>query len=267
MVCHHYRCIFVHIPKCAGQSIEELFLEALGLNWELRAPLLLRANDKPALGPPRLGHLRASEYVHCKYVTPKQFSDYYKFTVARNPWDRMVSLYKYLAFSSYHGIYTSLSFKKFVMSEFPRRIWKNQYWFARPQYEYVVDSNGECLVDFIGRFETLQQTVDEVCRQTKLPSTHLPHVNKSRKQWPRMQFKRKKFLAFWILRLKNKLTPSFDAYPEYYDAESREYVAELYRQDIEAFGYRFAPANECAAEEYVPEKQCVDDGCTGGGSS
>jgi hypothetical protein len=77
MLCHHDRCIFVHVPKTAGQSIEHVFLDRVGLTWETRAPLLLRPNDQPRLGPPRLAHLKAREYVACKYVTPEQFAGYF----------------------------------------------------------------------------------------------------------------------------------------------------------------------------------------------
>jgi len=63
LISHHDKCLFVHVPKCAGQSVEMFFLDRIGLDWERRAPLLLRPNDVPALGPPRLAHLKAAEYV------------------------------------------------------------------------------------------------------------------------------------------------------------------------------------------------------------
>ena len=58
MISHPHRTVFVHIPKCGGQSIETAFLADLGLGWKSRAPLLMGANDRPELGPPRLSHLR-----------------------------------------------------------------------------------------------------------------------------------------------------------------------------------------------------------------
>ena len=36
MISDKYKCIFVHIPKVAGQSIEHVFLDLHGLTWETR---------------------------------------------------------------------------------------------------------------------------------------------------------------------------------------------------------------------------------------
>ena len=85
-------CVFVHVPKCAGQSVEMFFLNRIGLDWERRAPLLLRPNDVPALGPHLLAHLKAHEYVEKKWMTPLEFNEYFKFAFVRNPWgqDRLV---------------------------------------------------------------------------------------------------------------------------------------------------------------------------------
>jgi len=58
MICAQYRCLFVHVPKTAGMSIDQVFLELVGLTWKTRAPLLLGGNDDPKLGPPRLEHLK-----------------------------------------------------------------------------------------------------------------------------------------------------------------------------------------------------------------
>lgn len=97
MISHKFRTVFVHIPKTAGQSIETAFLNAHGLTWETRAPLLLRRNDDPAAGPPRLAHLFAREYVALGHVTPRDFDAYHKFSVVRHPYDRAVSAYNYIA--------------------------------------------------------------------------------------------------------------------------------------------------------------------------
>jgi Sulfotransferase family len=238
MISHHYKCIFIHIPKTAGQSIEHVFLKLLDLDWETRAPLLLRYNDNPELGPPRLAHLKAREYVPCKYLTQEQFDDYFKFAFVRNPWDRMVSIYKYFRWNRY------VEFKTFVVKKLTR-IWQDSHWFIGPQSDFVCNENGEIIVDFVGKFETLDADFNKVCRHLGLPPTELPYVNKSAKQNVRLSFNPKDVLKYarWLYRNRTipsiKPAPGFKNYHEYYDDECRELVADLYKKDIQLFGYEF----------------------------
>ncbi len=235
MICHHYKTVFVHVPKTAGQSVEQVFLELVGLTWETRAPLLLRKNTVPELGPPRLAHLTADEYVRCKYMPQEQFDSYFKFAFVRNPWDRMVSCYKYL------GMPLELEFKQYLTGRFLTKEWKNMYWFARPQSEYLYDESGRLLVDFVGRFENLQADFNKVCERIGIAVTELPYANKS---------ETKPVKSTSTLATVKKLLSPFDSavtekprrYQDYYDDESRDLVAELYKKDIELFGYRFDQA-------------------------
>ena len=73
------------MPKAAGQSIEQVFIDALGLTTATRASLLLRKNVHPELGPPRLAHLKAGDYVRYHYLAPEQFKNYFTFSFVRNP--------------------------------------------------------------------------------------------------------------------------------------------------------------------------------------
>jgi hypothetical protein len=45
----------------AGRASSKPFLADLGLNWEMKAPLLLRPNDDPQIRPLRLAHLLARD--------------------------------------------------------------------------------------------------------------------------------------------------------------------------------------------------------------
>jgi len=215
LISHHDRCVFVHIPKCAGQSIEMFFLRRVGLDWERRAPFLLRFNDEPTLGPPRLAHLKARQYVENKWMTPAQFDEYFKFAIVRNPWDRLVSFYRYLGYD------WRCSFSRFILYHLPKQF-ERKNWFLCPQSEFVHASDGELLVDFVGRFESLTDDFSAACRRIGISDTELPHVNDSRKPKPGPMR--------W---LKRRTLP----YHDMYDARSAKLVATLYQADVDAFKY------------------------------
>jgi hypothetical protein len=218
MISHHDKCIFVHIPKCAGQSIETFFLERLGLSWEDRAVLLLRPNDRVSLGPPRLAHLLARDYVEKKWISPEIFSDYYKFTVVRNPWSRAVSLYRFL------GQDKKISFSSFVKGQLSIGVNERQ-WFLRPQLDYVTESKGAVIVDFVARMETLGRDFSLISQALGIESGVLQKVNASGRPKTRL--------------FNNPFIKSHDNWRKYYSADLVKIVGTLYECDIDNFGYAF----------------------------
>jgi hypothetical protein len=230
MLSRDYKCIFVHIPKVAGQSIERVFLGLHGLSWDNRAALLLRPNDEPALGPPRLAHLKASEYVTCGHVTQQDFDSYFKFSFVRNPWSRLVSVYRYL------GFVEDMPFKQFLVEKFAgEEDWEPRL-FRLPQYDFLFNGSNRQLVDFIGRFENLQAGFDQVCMSIGLSPITLPHVNetgKDRRAMDLMKQMVKRASPF------HRRYEEHDHYTKYYDNESIELVARLHAKDLEEFGYSF----------------------------
>jgi len=237
MISHAHRCVFVHVPKTAGQSIEHVFLDLLGLSWRQRAPLLLRYNARPELGPPRLAHLRAADYVRCGHLSESQFAGYFKFSFVRNPWDRAVSFYKYI------GRPAECSFKRFALERLPNALWRSMYWFVRPQAEFLYDEGG-LVVDFVGRFENLQSDFREVCSRLGLPESRLPVVNRSDGTQQKLMATGQDLLkavdpssrAFGNFR--GRPISRFGRFEDYYDDEAWQAIAELYRSDVDAFGYR-----------------------------
>ena len=239
MICPHQGCLFVHIPKTAGQSVEHVFLSLNGLTWEQREALLLRPNADPQLGPPRLAHLTAAEYLRYGYVSPEVFQQFFKFAFVRNPWARMVSIYRHLSYG--------VTFRDYLLGEFQRRVWKDMYWFVRPQYEFVYDEDGRLLVDFVGRFERLQEDFLQVCQRMGLAPMRLPHVNRAQEHAAKARWgwHPRQMVRYLRKRRFRKPAPQYPHWRDYYDADTRALVASLYQMDIQAFGYTFdAPTDE-----------------------
>ena len=230
MLSQKYKCIFVHIPKVAGQSIEHAFLDLHGLSWEMRAPLLLRENSNPEAGPPRLAHLKASEYVPCGYVTQEEFDSYFKFAFVRNPWSRLVSIYKYLGYTEV------MPFKQFIKKDFGSEDEWEPRLFVKPQYDYLFDKNNKQLVDYVGRFEELQSGFDYVCNEIGIQQMMLPYVNKTGSDVRIYEILKKLVKRVSPLHRYYEIKGS---YTEYYDDESKRLVSKLYEKEIEAFKYTF----------------------------
>jgi hypothetical protein len=232
MICRPFNCIFVHIPKAAGRSIEMYFMNKLGLDRENdsdRAQLLITDNDDPARGTEKLSHLSAAEYVRCGHITQAEFSSFYKFSFVRNPWARLVSEYRYRNFLSHK------SFKDFVMNKLPAPGWDDKYRHIMPQTEMLYDSDGNLLVDFVGKFEQLDQDFEKVCKHLGFEDSSLSHVNSSDKKSREL---RRKFRNF----IHNNGEANLRNYVDFYDTETREFVSNLYRKDIDNFGYSFSDA-------------------------
>lgn len=238
MISHKDKCLFVHIPKSAGQSIESVFVSRMGLTWQQREALLLRPNQDPAKGPPRLAHLTAAEYVHLGYISEVQFSEYFKFSFVRNPWARVVSEFNYRRVQGEPAY--QCKFKDFLFHHFPKQstdnhgLAKDYYRHVIPQWEFLYDKQGKQLVDFIGKFESLQTDFNQVCHLLHIPEQHLPHKNKHVAAGLRQRLSQK-------LRQHLPVLSRQPHYSDYYDNESVEWVRQRYQQDIDLFNYKFEP--------------------------
>jgi len=232
MICRPLRCIFVHIPKTAGRSVEKYFVNHLGLdkdNEEARQELLLVDNEDPDKGTEKLSHLSALEYVQCGHISQQEFDQFFKFSFVRNPWSRLVSEYRYRNYLRHK------SFKDFVMNKLPEPGMDDKYRHVMPQFDMLCDENGTLLVDFVGKFENLQSDFSTLCKQWGFADTRIPHTNSSDKRSRELRRKTRNFLY------RNRES-ELQRYVDFYDDETREFVAQMYQRDISHFDYEFADA-------------------------
>lgn len=210
MISHKYKCIFLHVPKAAGTSIERFLCE---VDPEIPNKVLRKRGFSHFLND----HL-----------------DYYTFSFVRNPYDRFVSAWKWghlklekegdlpfyskdrpVLFEEYVLLVTDFNYRKDNQG-----LWsKYDEYHTLPQFEFFPNLNGghyftdkidpDFTCDFIGRFENINEDFNKVCRDIGLEELKLPHAYNSK---------------------------TFKQPPEWTD-ELKEKVCNFYKKDFEFFGY------------------------------
>jgi len=191
------RVLFIHLPRTGGISMCK------------------------SLNLPVLGHQPMT-----KFIKPFPLSLFYKkpfsFAFVRNPWDRVVSIFfllngkwtnkknerdRKIYVEKYKG-----NFDNFVLESFNGDnplIFSQQHF--KPQYFYVCDKKGNIAMDFIAKYENIQEDFDKICDKIGLDRIELVHENGS----------------------------IHKNYRGYYNEETKEIIRKAYQKDIELFGYEF----------------------------
>ncbi len=178
--------IFIHINKTGGSSIEK----ALGMQFDHRS-----AREKIAA----IGH--------------ETWRRKFTFSIVRNPWDKVVSHYHYRLKTAQAGFRDSPpSFKDWVRLAYAEKhpIYHDQPIMFATQMDWVADDDNRILVNYIGRFETLDADFNTICQRIGR-NAQLPHLKASK----------------------------HEHYRNYYDDTSREIIATHFARDVIAFNYDF----------------------------
>lgn len=216
LISHSHRFIFFHVAKTAGLSVRNALQPYAEepTKFKIKRPSRLKAglpNPFYNVWEALLIHAKASDAQ--KELPTAIFDGYYKFAFVRNPWDWQVSMYHFILHEPTHvkhGLVKSFgTFERYLewVVAIPNPYAKGA---TKLQKEVLTDSAGHLLVDFVGRYETLAQDFAQICQQLDIIA-QLPHVNKS----------------------------THHDYRAYYNAHTRQLVAEHFAADITLFGYTF----------------------------
>lgn len=190
-MCKH-NCIFIHIPKAAGTSV----LHALS------------------------GSTKHIQRDHCsafnfKSADKRRFDRSFKFAFVRHPVDRLLSVHRYLLSGGNGTNNTRLSklinseysqFDDFVLGYLDTMRLHTEVLF-RPQFSFLCNEYYEVMVDFVGKYEKINQDFEVIANKLNLNAT-LPKSNVS------------------------KVSNTSDV-----SAKVREKITNLYSKDFELFDY------------------------------
>lgn len=199
------RAVYLGVPKAASSSIVYALRTALGMSTqgEWKEDSMSRVDLKAG-----------------------QFRDFFTFSFVRNPFDRVVSFYRSVFLDpdpapgrkknfidplcDFFGK-KEISFADFVsyVSEDSDEF-ANTHWLS--QHILLYEPFGDLLVDFVGRFESLERDFEFVCERIGVRA-ELPRVNPG------------------LFRDSDHRV--------YYDEVLKEKIGERYHKDLEYFGYEF----------------------------
>ena len=175
------KVLFIHIPRTGGTSME-------------RRDIFNQIAQK------------YSTMEYCKKMAglnpSMNFDDYFKFAFVRNPYDRFAS--GVLRYSMVIDKVPKEKFSEYVVDSpnvFEK--WRT----SKPMHPYLTIDGKLDSMDFIGRYENIQEDWSKVCKIMGVPDD-LPHMNKSGY-----------------------------TYENIYTDEARELVYEYYKKDFEMFNY------------------------------
>jgi len=187
------KIIFVHIPKTAGISVAKAIFGDVSLE----------------------GHRSIMFY---KNLLNEDFSEYFTFSVVRNPWDRLYSAFKFLekgginihdrnAYEQYLEEYKD--FEDFVINGLNKKMIYEIMHFI-PQSEFICSKDGKIDVNYIARFENLKDDISKLSEKINNP-IELDHHNSNKKV----------------------------SYKEIYTSDMIKKVEEIYKMDVINFNYKF----------------------------
>ncbi|TAN10705.1 MAG: hypothetical protein EPN45_06305 [Rhizobiaceae bacterium] len=201
--------IFVHVAKTGGQAMKSVLRpyavqKASGQWRRLLSHLPVREALDAQLGP----HTSAS---WAKRKLPRDFFDHaFKFGLVRNPYDLAVSRYFFVRSHTDHHRHEDSqkqSFADFLLAQKRRVRWRQ-----KDQTAMLSDGDGTLLVDKVYRFEEMEEAYNDIVRRLDLKEA---------------------------LPLTRRNSSSHADYRSYYTERERALVENLWRRDIDRFGYTF----------------------------
>ncbi len=213
LISEQYRFVFIHIYKTAGTSIQQALTPYVANYYDKVINRVLKCLDKNAKRfhnyyrpQPFPVHITAEQLV--AQIGREEFDSYFSFSVVRNPWDRMVSMYKFILGNRLHPSYGVVK----RLGNFDAYVeWKCSH---QPmlQTDFVCSKEGELLVDYVGKYENLNADFQFICSRIGIAAT-LSKFNVSNTR----------------------------PYQDFYSDESKELVKQYFAPDIEMFDYEFKP--------------------------
>lgn len=235
------KILYIHIPKTGGTSITKALTPEKNNAITEQHPVY-KKNSNYGKNYHKVINFQLSRAEHFKDVIgEKPFDLLWKVAIVRNPWDRYVSNWKWLTRKEslyprkgwkargWKGEDGNISFYDFVKQvevfyDNSKRFngYQHDQWHLMNQIKHITDSNGNIMIDHIGKFENLEKEFELICEKSGL-SLELPHLNRVGHYSGEPEEHKKNNVH----------------YSQYYTQELIDIVAQRCKEDIDAFNYDY----------------------------
>jgi hypothetical protein len=206
LISRKHKFIFIHIYKNAGSSVTNALAPFVASKWEdLQNRALKKIKITPKFDSRSFSaHIKAPELINA--IGKDAFYSFFSFAVVRNPWDWQVSLYTYMLKEVNHHQHELVkklgSFDAYIKWRCAEEV--------RFQKDFIYSDDGELLVDFVARYERIEDDFKIICSRVGI-SASLPKLNVSNTK----------------------------PYQLFYNEETIELVRQAFDADISLLGYDY----------------------------
>jgi hypothetical protein len=201
LISNKHKFIFLKNRKISGSTFESLIFPHLGPDDV--------CTGSPTDGTPKLnielglGHMGWNQI---SLLYSNEWNNYYRFAIERNPWDKCVSAFKWHSVIKPHlpGVREN-NFNMYLEKQIN----------MLPTDWKCYTNQGKIMVDRVFTFEKISELYNAMRNKFSIDIPEELYYNTRLKRTDRKH------------------------YSEYYDDESKEFVAELFKNEIETFGYEY----------------------------
>jgi hypothetical protein len=229
---HESKTLFVHIPKCGGTSVEKLLDMSYDNNfytYKKKASSIFSKLDFSKFTLEERAEVEEKNLQHCTYRELKKLlpvevftTDYYIFSIVRNPYTRIVSEYFYLA-----GLVTRIPELKPFTQQFPTVSDFVLYGLSLPKFERISKYDGhlETQCDYL-----LDTSLEDIFGKKAIKiykfETDMEDVMN--------MAKRRADIDVANIKAREGL---YNKTVDYLNNEAKDAVYQFYKNDFELFGY------------------------------
>lgn len=195
LISNKYKIIFIHIPKCAGSSVRQAIIE----------------NDSNAIS------LEHTSYITLLEEYPNETKNYLIFTIVRNTYDRLVSLYHFIKENLHLDCFNSNNYITLFSKPFDECIQSEEFktYFPLNQIFWIKDKDNQIpkKINIFYYNTNLREEINKLLLKNNIDlNLDLPNIN--------------------IGKHKN--------YESYYNNELVEYVKIHNKEEIEYFNFNIS---------------------------